>query len=110
MRGAEVSTIGAETKFRHRSCAIAGEYLHDAGHRVGAVQRALQSALKLYPISFNKWNSAEIKGATGFVYGHAVNQNLVVARVAATDEERSEAAALPGYVDDRSGKKSQGVG
>src|SRR5881397_2548040 len=46
MRGAEVSTIGAEAKFGHCGCAIAGEDLHYAGHRVGAVERTLRSALK----------------------------------------------------------------
>src|SRR6266849_56151 len=101
MCGAEVSTICAEAKLRHGRCAVAGEDLHYAGHGVGAVQRALRSALKFETISLGEWNGAEIERAAGFVYGHSVNQNLVVARVAAAHEQRSEPTTLPGDVDDR---------
>ena len=107
--GGEISSVGAEAKFGNLRGAVAGPDLDDAGHGVGAVERALGAADKLHAIGLIQRESAEVEGASGFVDGDAVDDDFVVARFTAADEERGQASALAGSVDDRAGKKTDGV-
>src|SRR6202048_2387377 len=77
MGGVEVSSVGAKAKFGSGCVACRAERLHNAGHGVGTVERALGAASKLPPRDIGQWDGAEVHGAAGIVHRHAVDQHLV---------------------------------
>ncbi len=91
-------------------CRYAVEGLNDAGHRVGAVERALRAANKLQAIGSAEGHDAEVKGSSGIVDGNSVDDDFVVAGIAATNEERGLAAALSDGIDHGAGQKANGFG
>src|SRR3954470_11699739 len=70
--------------------AGAAPELHQAGHCIRAIEGALRAARELKAIDLLQRQYAEVKCASRFVHGHAVNQHFVVTRVAAADKEGGE--------------------
>ena len=79
VRGGECAPVGAEHYFRGPGRTLAAPGLQHAGHRIGAVQRALGPAHELQPLNLRHGNHAEVEGASGIVHHHPVNYHLVVA-------------------------------
>ena len=107
--GGEVSAIGAELNLRRSRAAGRGPKLHDAGHGVGSVHRALRTALHLKPLDVVHGNDAEVEEAAGIVHRHAIDQHLVVVGFAAADEQARQIAAPSGGADDGSRNVLQGI-
>ena len=94
--GAEVAAVGGEAELGDSGAAGAGPDLDDAGHGVGAVERALRAADEFEAIDFGERDGAEVGGLAGGVDGDAIDDEFVVGGFAAADEERGDAAALAG--------------
>src|SRR3984893_14033736 len=105
MGGIEVSSVGAKAKFGSVGIACRAEHLHNAGHGVGTVERALGATSKLDPRDIAQWSGPEVHGAAGIVHRHAVDEPLVVTGIPAAHEQRGQATVLPRGVHDGASKE-----
>jgi hypothetical protein len=87
VRRIKIAAIGAETQFRNRCAAGTSPRLHHAGHGVGTIERTLRPAHEFEPIGFRQGNNPEIERSAGFVDGNSVDNDFVIARIAAADEQ-----------------------
>src|SRR5712692_2399636 len=72
MRRSESAAIGTETQLRSLCCSITREDLHDARHRVGAIECALRTPQELQPVRLHQGHSRSIECAARIGYGDAV--------------------------------------
>ena len=64
---------------------------------------------ELQSFGFGQWENAEIKSATGFIDGNAVDDDFVVTRIAASHEERGQASTAALRVNDGAGQKAKNL-
>src|SRR5207245_11143287 len=93
VRGIECSAIGSDAEFRGRSRAGASPDLDDAGHGIGAIERALRASYEFQAVGFSERNDAEVDCSPGIVNGDIVHNDLVVARVSAAHKQRGNSAS-----------------
>jgi len=85
------------------------ENLNDAGHGIGAVQRALRAANEFQAVRSRQGQHAEVEYSAGIVDRDAVHNYLVVGGLAAAHKQGRQSAALPGRAHHCAGKKMQSV-
>src|SRR5262249_48824134 len=83
--------------------------LQHAGHRIGAVDRALRAANQFDARDVVGGQIGEVVRSSGLVHRNAVNQDLRVIGFAAAYEERSYAASTSCLRNGHSGRKPQRV-
>ena len=86
VRRREIAAISSESKLWRMRAAACGPRLYDAGHSVGAVQGTVGATHQLEPIHLLHRHHTKVERATIFIDGDAVDDHLVVARLAAADE------------------------
>jgi hypothetical protein len=84
--------------------------LHDAGHRVGAVDGALGAAHDFQALDVVHGRDAEIVKAAGIVDRYSVDEHLVEVGVTAANEQAGLAAAASAGVHDGPGNVAEGIG
>src|SRR5205823_5135992 len=83
----------------HPSGTAVGEDLYDAGHGVGAVERALRAVDDLDLIDVVEGEIGIIEVAAGVVHGRAIDEQFAEAGIAAVEENGREAADPAGACD-----------
>ena len=84
--------------------------MDDAGHGIGAIERALRASYEFQAVGFSERNDAEVDCSPGIVNGDIVHNDLVVARVSAAHKQRGNSASSSIGVHDCAGQKSQRFG
>ena len=86
-RCGERTTLGAQRYLRRARRSRRAEHLHNTGERVRAVEHALGPTHELKTVSSDGGDDTEIEGSTGFIDGHAIDDDFVVTRVPAAHEK-----------------------
>src|SRR5664279_4032529 len=96
--GGEGATICSKLEIRRSRGTGGRPQLHDAGHRICAVNGALRTTHDFEALDVIHRQHAEIKVTTWIVHRDAIDQRLVVAGFAAANEQAGLAAAPPGGI------------
>ena len=111
-QGSEGASLDAGGSLRPHSLAVRTlrDHLDDAGHGVRAEQRRVRAAHDLQALEILCGQIAEIEGAARLVQRDPVEQDLVVAALAAADEQRREGAGASAADDGRPRHVAQQIG
>ena len=108
-RRREISAACAQAQFRNTSVAGPSPDLNHTSHGIGPIQRALSAANELQASSLVQRKGAEVESPTRLVDRDPIDNDFVVSRLAAADEQGGERAALSRGIDDSTRQKAHCV-
>src|SRR4029077_18671927 len=82
-----IARVRPEAKFGNGRASGAGPHRHYAAQRIGTIERTLRTPQELHAVGFGQRESTEINGSSRLGYADAVDNDLVVVRIAAAHKE-----------------------